>query len=57
MLLMSLHVTDTVPLRGEVWMASFDPSLGGEIQKIRPAVVMSNDTANALHNRVQLVPV
>jgi mRNA interferase MazF len=34
----------------------FDPSIGGEIQKTRPALVLSNDTANALLNRVQLVP-
>ncbi len=36
---------------------SFDPSIGGEIQKTRPAVVLSNDTANAALNRVQVVPV
>ena len=35
---------------------SFDPSVGGEIQKSRPAVVVSNDTANASLNRVQVVP-
>ena len=41
------------PLRGEVWLVSFDPSVGGEIQKTRPAVVLNNDTANAVLNRIQ----
>src|ERR1700722_3309695 len=45
------------PRRGEVWLVSFDPSIGGEIQKSRPAVVLSNDTANALLNRIQVVPI
>ena len=35
---------------------AFNPCLGGAIQRTRPAVVLSNDTANALLNRVQLVP-
>lgn len=48
---------DLVPRRGEVWLVSFDPSLGGEIQKTRPVVILSNDTANALLNRVQVVPI
>lgn len=43
--------------RGEVWWVSFDPSIGGEIQKQRPAVVVSNDVSNKYLNRVQVVPI
>ena len=48
---------DSVLRRGDVWLVSFDPSLGGEVQKTRPAAILSNDTANALLNRVQVVPI
>jgi mRNA interferase MazF len=48
---------DPAPRSGEVWLVSFDPSVGGEVQKTRPAMVLSNDTANALLNRVQVVPI
>jgi mRNA interferase MazF len=47
----------TVPmLRGEVWWVEFEPSIGSEIRKTRPAVIISNDAANRNLPRVMAMP-
>ncbi len=43
--------------RGEVYWINFEPNLGGEIKKTRPAIVLSNNAANTHLNGVQVVPI
>ncbi len=42
--------------RGEVWWVEFDPAVGSEIAKRRPAIIVSNDSANRNLSRVVVVP-
>jgi len=42
--------------RGEVWWVNFDPSLGMEIQKRRPAVILTVDALNRARGTVVVVP-
>lgn len=44
-------------LRGELWWVDFGPTIGSEIQKTRPAVIVSNNANNRQVDRVQVVPV
>ncbi len=43
--------------RGEVFLVNFDPTLGAEVKKIRPAVVVSNDINNAHSPIISIAPI
>jgi mRNA interferase MazF len=36
----------TNPKRGEVYLVNFDPTIGSEIKKTRPALILQNDVSN-----------
>jgi mRNA interferase MazF len=40
------------PKRGDVWLIDFDPSIGAEIRKVRPAVVINLDKVGRLPLRL-----
>jgi mRNA interferase MazF len=44
----------STPRRGQVWRVSLDPTIGHELRKTRPAIVVTNDVYNA-HNWVVLI--
>jgi mRNA interferase MazF len=42
-------------LRGEIWLVNLDPTIGSEIKKTRPAVIVSSDLVGILPLKV-IVP-
>ena len=40
--------TTNLPRRGEIWLVNLDPTVGAEIQKVRPTVVVSSDAVGRL---------
>ena len=46
--------TNSRPRRGEVWLVSLDPTMGHEVKKTRPAIVVTNDVYNT-HNWVVII--
>lgn len=42
------------PRRGEVYLVNFDSTIGAEIQKTRPALIVQNDIANR-HSAITIV--
>ena len=58
---MDLVLKDTAshiafPRRSEVWLVSLEPTIGSEIQKTRPCVVISPDEINKLLRTVIVAP-
>ena len=45
------------PRRGEIYLTALDPTLGREIKKTRPALVIQNDTSNRLSDMTIVVPI
>lgn len=43
-----LNTNPAFPRRGEVWSINFDPTLGAEIKKKRPGIVVSSDAIGKL---------
>lgn len=43
--------------RGDVYLVQFDPVVGSEVGKTRPAVVLQNDLANRSSPTITLIPV
>jgi mRNA interferase MazF len=45
------------PRRGAVHYIQFDPAVGHEIRKMRPAVIISNDHMNELASTILVMPI
>lgn len=44
----SLTIKESIPKRGDVWLINLEPTLGVEIKKIRPVVVINSDAIGKL---------
>jgi mRNA interferase MazF len=45
------------PKRGEIYLVSLDPTVGAEISKTRPAIVISNDINNQFSDTITVIPI
>src|SRR5438128_10393924 len=45
------------PKRGEIFLTALDPTLGHEIQKTRPALIIQNDVSNRLTEMTIVAPI
>lgn len=45
------------PKRGDVYWVNLDPTIGSEINKRRPCLIISNDVGNEVSRRVIVAPI
>lgn len=45
------------PKRGEIWLVSLEPTIGHEIGKTRPALVISHDRNNQFADTITVIPI
>ena len=45
-----------IPRRGEIWWVRLDPTLGSEIHKTRPCVVLTSNILNERRRTVVVIP-
>lgn len=45
------------PRRGEIYLTALDPTVGREIQKTRPALIIQNDISNCLTSLTIVAPI
>ena len=43
-------------IKGDIYLVNFDPSKGGEIGKLRPAIIISSEEENAMLSTVIVIP-
>lgn len=47
-----LNTNSPLYQRGEIWLVNFDPTIGAEIKKIRPSIILSANTVGRLPIRL-----
>lgn len=52
-----LSKTEKLIKRGEVWTVDLRPGAGYELAKIRPALIVSNDTVNVISPTAIIIPI
>ena len=52
-----MNLNFNFPKRGEIWLVSLEPTIGHEMGKTRPALVISNDKNNQYSETITVIPI